>query len=336
MAVGTSSATGIRAGTPQASGFVKDKLPDPRRATTVINLVHAGTRSGPALARVQGPTELESVVGRVAKLAQQRDDAVRQVAGGTYLDRTTRTIVRVAPDTMLSDAGRHAQVNTLKTNAVNAANDVLQKATADLNTVLAQHPAVPPLGVDPQLPGNRAGELQTLIELARLGGYAQWRPLMQSAIDGNDVVRAGVLAFVLRSRMGEWSGQGGGQREYMEADLATAEDAFMTDQVRAARYAGALVSALHQGLVLATNLFQRPDAYDQLLVHVNTGAFKAFRAPDPEGDWQGYHDAILASVLNPPESVWVMRADGTFPARGRSAEAAGPLRTAADAGSRGT
>jgi len=188
---GEASAPGIRAGTPAASSFVKDKLPrDPRRAVTVMNLVHAGTRSGPALARIQGATELESAVGRVVKLAQQRDDAVRAVVGGSYMDRATRSTVRVVPDPMLSPEGRERQANLLTTNAVSAANGVLQKATEDLNTVLAQHPSVPPLGVDPQVPGNRAGELQTLIALALSGTYDQWRGLMQSALDGNDVVKA--------------------------------------------------------------------------------------------------------------------------------------------------
>jgi len=145
------------------------------------------------------------------------------------------------------------------------------------------------------------------------------------------------LAYIARSQLAAWGGTSGGAREQIEADLQTAEDAFMTPQVMASRYAGALVGALHQGLVLATNLFQRPDASDQLMVHINTGAFKRFRAPDPEGDWQAYHDEVLAGVVTPSESVWVMDPKtGTFPARGRSSEAWGPLRSASDAGSRGT
>jgi hypothetical protein len=334
---GEAAAQGIRAGSPVRSPFTKDALPrDAGRVVKTLNLVHSGSRSGPALARIQGATEAESVIGRMAKLSRQREDGVRGISGGSYLDPTTRTTVRVPPDPTLSDVGRAQQRNALETNATNAANDVLQRATQDLNTVLAEHLPVPLLGVAPELPGNRAGELQTLIALVQGGTYQQWRPLMQAAIDDNDVVRAGTLAYIARSQLAAWGGTGGGAREQIEADLQTAEDAFMTPQVMASRYAGALVGALHQGLVLASNLFQRPDASDQLMVHINTGAFKRFRAPDPQGDWQAYHDEVLASVVTPSESVWVLRPDGTLPARGRSSEAAGPLRTAADAGSRGT
>src|SRR6266699_87731 len=172
---------GIRAGTPAASSFVRDRLPErPKKVPRDVlqkgvNLVEAG-RSGQALTLARG------AVGDISKLAAQYRDRVLHVVGGTKPDPITRVVQRIAPDPMRSPEGRAQDVNTARNELLAGASQRIAEAAADLNVIRELHAPIPRLGVDPALPEARSGELQALLQLALAGSFAQWRGLAQAAV----------------------------------------------------------------------------------------------------------------------------------------------------------
>jgi hypothetical protein len=212
-------------------------------------------------------------------------------------------------------------------------NKALTAANDDLNTVVAIHERVPPLGTQLLLPPNRGAELQALATLLTAGTYTQWHAVAQAAVDSNDRAKAEVLAFVARAQANAWHGD----RAHLDADMAGLEDAFSTPATLSGDYAAGVVAKMRQALQGVAATLERPDGVDQLLAGEATRANPVLRPLPDELDVDNHWAAVARAASEPASAsgVWVLAGDtpGTVHLTpGRSSEAPGPVRTAADVG----
>lgn len=274
--------------------------------------VELGSQSGPALAVVR------RLLGRVQTLADTYQSKGKQIA----------------LDPAWSDAGRSNELNKLKQASEKAINDEVAEAGDHLNEIARLFPRVSPLGTELVLPPNRAPELQAVATMLSMGTFGQWRNLAQRAMQSNDRPLAEVVSFIGRANSDKW----GPSRAYLENDLATLEQSFATPATLAGEYAAALTGSLADGMTLLGNLLSRPDSREQLAVYAATRSFAAFDPPGEDVNFADLYDIVIASARNPTGSPWVLQADGSFVqgAAPGTAEAAGPVTFAGDAGSRPT
>ena len=301
-----------------------------------VNRVERGPRSGPALQRVR------AALPAIQAAAVKYKEATFRVTGGTFVDRTTRVERRVGPDPNLTPAGAQAKLNAARDEFQTTVNAALTAAVAAVNTVAAEHEATPELGTTLLLPPSRASELGAIAELLRHGTFQQWRDMVRRALTANDAPLAEVVSFVGRSQADVWHRD----RAELDADRAALAAAFATPATTAGTYAQALVTWMREALENVAATLGREDGADQVLTAVQP-ALQSEAPADPAEwavRWQEVVTAGAGAAVRRAkrrgESVesGVMELHGDTPATARlvprrpASEAAGPVRTAGDAG----
>lgn len=297
------------------------------KRSEAINRVENGPKSGPALGRIR------AVLPTITAAAQQFKQRAFAVTGGLRIDPMTRVEQRVGPNPNLSPEGAQAELTKARDDFQATVNTALATASDDLNTVVAVHERVPPLGTQLLLPPNRGAELQALATLLTSGTYAQWHAVAQAAVDANDRPKAEVLAFVARAQASAWHAD----RAHLDADVAALEDAFSTPATLAGDYAAGVAATMRQALQGVAATLERPDGVDQLLAGEATRANPVLRPLPDELDVDNHWAAVARAAAEPASAsgAWVLVGDtpGTVHlVPGRSSEAPGPVRTAADSG----